>query len=218
MAAGDKDTSNLVRLGHQLAQSTGAAWEAVYIETPGSETSAALSNAAEALTFAATLGAAVSRIPGATIADAIEHHIMDVDDPHLVLAVHPRSALSRFHRPSSMEQLATRVPRLTFHALPGSRKGPQILSISEHASARSYLISVLAVVATAALAVLLNRFAGTNNLSTLFLFPVVAASARLRRRAPPGLRRRPGSDRSRPSSWCSPPRAAFRGSRRACSR
>lgn len=175
----DERCADLLGFARELAYSMESAWEAICIETPGSEHRAASAKVGKALTLAAGLGATVSRIPGVTVADAIEQHVSGIDDPHLVLAVRPRSILARLRRAALIEQLAARQPRLRFHAMPGNRKARQPWALTENASAKSYVLAVLAVLATAALAALVNRFSATNNLSTLFLFPVVTASARL---------------------------------------
>lgn len=175
----DERCADVLGFAQELALSMEAAWEALCIETPGSEHRASSERIGEALALAARLGATVSRIPGATVVDALEQHVSGMAEPHFVLAVRPRSILARFRRSTLIEQLAARQPRLRFHALPGNRKTRRPWVLAENSSAKSYVLAVLAVLATAALAALVSRFSGTNNLSTLFLFPVVTASARL---------------------------------------
>lgn len=176
---GGDDAIELVQFGHAISRSAGLTWEALYVETPEVMPLTANSVTLEALSLAASLGALVHRISGTTMADALSEHMAPFRHPHVILPVRTRRPLKRLWQASLMEKLALCSPNIIFHAVAQSAKDPGTRSFArEPATAKELLIATIAVLLTAALAVLLNRFTGAVYLSILFLFPVITISAR----------------------------------------
>lgn len=176
---GNSGAAELLRFAQCLALKLDVPWEAVHVQTPIAEGQAASLKTGEALKMASSLGASVASIPGARVSDAILDHVRHSENRHIVLPVRTRTFWARLTRPSLIERLAQRDPAIRFHALPGLPQAKSRSGVGNRPSAASYLASVLAVVLTAALAALLYHLTDSTNLSILFLFPVITASARL---------------------------------------
>ncbi|MBB4615338.1 DUF4118 domain-containing protein [Novosphingobium taihuense] len=176
-----RDCARLVALGYDLAQRLARPWEAVSIETPGTAAGASTDNGlGAALGEAAALGASIHRVSGATTASAVAQHLQGMAAPHIVLALRPRGLIDRIRYGALVEQLAKALPGATFHVVAGEqplrRARPWIAARS---TPRDILLTVAGVMITMAIALLLREFTGATYLSILFLFPVLAASARL---------------------------------------
>lgn len=174
------DCARLVALGHDLAQRLARPWEVVSIETPGSAAGDSTDNGlGAALGEAAALGASIHRVSGATRAAAVAQHLQGMDAPHIVLALRPRGLIDRIRNDALVDQLARALPGATFHGVaveqPIGRARPWLAARS---TPRDIVLTVAGVMITLAIAMLLRAFTGATYLSILFLFPVLAASAR----------------------------------------
>lgn len=175
------DCGRLVKLGHDLAVKLACPWEALSIETPASVAIASIdSSVSLALGEAAALGASIHRVSGATTASALAQHLEGMASPHVVLAVRPRATIERIRQESLVEQLARTLPGATFHVFGGAQPTPGARSwMASRSTPRDIVLTVAGVMITMGLALLLREFTGATYLSILFLFPVIAASARL---------------------------------------
>lgn len=175
------DCGRLVKLGHDLAVKLACPWEALSIETPASFAVASTdSGVSVALAEAAALGASIHRVSGATTASALGQHLEGMASPHVVLAVRPRVPIERIRQESLVEQLARALPGATFHGFGGTQPTPGARSwIASRSTPGDIVLTVAGVIITMAFALLLREFTGATYLSILFLFPVIAASARL---------------------------------------
>lgn len=175
------ECGRLVKLGHELAVKLARSWEVLSIETPATVPGASADKSMSlALAEAAALGASIHRVSGATVASALEHHLKGMASPHVVLAVRPRATIARLRQESLVEQLAKAMPGATFHVFGSAQPIPAARSwIAARSTPRDIVLTVIGVIITMAIAVLLREFTGATYLSILFLFPVIAASARL---------------------------------------
>lgn len=167
----------VVEGGKRLADALDCDWDAVHVETPEGGDSQDPGTVAEALALASRLGATVAKVPGATVADGLVDHLDGSPAQQLVLGndPHPGSVLHR----RLIDRITHRRPDLVLHLVPTSggtrrrRRGDR-----EHTPFASYGYAAGAVALTLLLALILNRAAGVQFLSFLFLFPVIAAAAR----------------------------------------
>lgn len=175
------DCGRLVKLGHDLAVKFARPWEVLSIETPDIVAVASTDNEVGlALGEAAALGASIHRVSGATTASALAQHLEGTASPHVVLAVRQRGMIDRVRHDTLIEQLARSLPGATFHVFGGAQPVRRSRSwIASRSTPRDIVLTVAGVMITMAVALLLREFAGATYLSILFLFPVIAASARL---------------------------------------
>ena len=173
--------AEVVRWGKSLADRLGASWHAVHVETPASNRRGHdPADLTEALTLALQLGANVVKIPAATIADGIALHLENAAANEVVIG-RTRPFLPLPWRRALLDQLLRRRPDLVAHIVPTSprrrpfRLGPKL----EPAPFISYGYAAATVAVTLLIALALNRMAGVRSISILFLFPVIAAAARL---------------------------------------
>lgn len=168
-----------IHLGKRLADAIDMSWEAIFPETPANRGLDDLAAEGEALALAARLGAMVHRAPAATIADAVAGHVAASSAPHIIVSVEPRPWFRRAASPSLIEELSSRIPQAIFHAAVGEAARAPIGSHFAAASARAYVVAALGAMATLGIGLLVEILTGTPYLSILFLFPVIAAAARL---------------------------------------
>lgn len=183
VAVGGPAAGRVVRFGKLLADRLETSWEAVHVETPSAMGDGEdPTEVAEALGLAAQLGASVASVPAATITEGLIQHLAGSSAGQLVIGHgRGRHGFLRSWRGTVVDELARRCPDLILHLVPGggtqasARRSPPV----EQVPAISYVFAVGAVFLTLLIALLLNWAAGVRSLSVLFLFPVVAAAARL---------------------------------------
>lgn len=178
---GGSDCRRLVEFGRDLATRFACPWEVLLIEAadwvaagePDSETSRAIGHAA-------ALGASIHRLSGATSASTVTEYLDRIKAPHVVLAVRPRRGVDILMEASLVEQLAAALPRATFHVVRGAQQARRVLPwLASRSVPRDVVLTAVGVLLTTAMALLLHESTGATNLSILYLFPVIAASARL---------------------------------------
>lgn len=177
---GSQSSRQAVHYAKALADRLQVPWDAIFPETSSANDERVLVRAGEDLALAASLGAAVYRLPSATVADAVLAHIAHSQAPHLVLEARARSICSRVRRPSLLEDLASRDRRIVFHSI--AANGQQASAPAAKwapSSGRDMAIAAGAVLLTLAVALVISAVTRDKYLSILFLFPVIAVAARL---------------------------------------
>lgn len=184
--SGSANPEQLILAGKRLAETTGASWEAIHIETPEADGDATrMARAADALGMAASNGATIATIPAATVADGIETHLESSPAKHIVLGGKPTSWWQRVRRGSLLDILAGRPDGLVLHVYtrgavaPEGGAGTAPLAARAKIPARNYAYAVGLVLATLLVAEVLQLFTGTRSLDLIFLFPVIAVATRL---------------------------------------
>lgn len=168
----------LVEHAAALSECLGLPWEAVYVETPGSdrESDAGL-QAAEVLRMAASRGGTVSTLAAATVADGLAEHFAGSSVRHLVMgaASHPQRRKSN----STVARLAARC-ELVLHLYPIGRgeDADDDPSLGFAWPAGGYLFATLATAGTLVVAAICGQFIPVRSLDLFFLFPVIAVAAR----------------------------------------
>jgi two-component system sensor histidine kinase KdpD len=181
---GTPDNQELVERASELAGALGLPWEAVHIEAPGADRQSGSSlSASEGLQFAASMGATVSAITAAGVADGLLAHAAASSARHLVIGTTRKKAY-RAWQDSLAEALLKRSATLALHVYPVTQRehlasSPGGATGESPVGAAPYLLSIAAVVATAAVAAVFRLFVPARSLDLLFLFPVIAAAARL---------------------------------------
>ncbi|MCW1431669.1 DUF4118 domain-containing protein [Novosphingobium sp. JCM 18896] len=175
---GSAGAEKAVSLGRDLSRICNVPWEAILPVTRSVDPSLDDGRGAKALTLAVRLGASVSQVPAATMADAIAAHVSGYSRPHIVLALSPRSLIERLRAPSLAQSLVLRRPDLVVHMVAGDRAPRNGRAAGSSQSATAYVVAALAALATLALVFLLERATGTSYFSLLFLFPVITVAAR----------------------------------------
>lgn len=183
--SGSANAENLIMAGKRLAETMGAPWEAVHIETPEADREGVKgARAAAALGFAAMNGATIASLPAATVADGIEMHLESSPAKHVVLGGEQTSRWRRLWRGSLLNALAARSDGLAVHVYTcqaALNEDPDSVPPAPAAKtpARSYAYAVALVLGTLLIAEGLQLFTGTRSLDLLFLFPVIAVATRL---------------------------------------
>lgn len=182
VAIGGGSASNrIVWLGKSLADAFQTSWQAIHVETPNwdrdGESAARVS---EALRLAAEHGASVATIPAATVADGLNIHIAHSATDQLVMGYAKRGMRLPWHRPA-LEDLMRRRSDVVIHLVP-TESSPTafrraLLGESDPLIRYGYAAATVALTLLAAL--VLHWASGVRSLSVLFLFPVIAAAARL---------------------------------------
>ncbi|TFI56416.1 DUF4118 domain-containing protein [Sphingomonas parva] len=157
----------------RLADAFGVGWTALHIVTPLGPSSA---EAAEALTFAGSLGAEVSSIPAGTEVDGIAASAGGAS--HIVIGAPAHASV---WRPRLSDQLRAALPHASIVLVPcETEAAPRAASGSgtgePHRTA--YLAAIGAVAATIPLVLLLRSTIGPQGLALLFLLPVIPVAAR----------------------------------------
>lgn len=161
-----------------LSEALGCNWEAVHIESP-SNAGLDQTAIADALGFAASLGATIATFPAASVAAGLKSHIEAVCADHVVVA-QSQSFRGLFRRHALIDDLNGRLSGVTLHLIPVADQAAHAGSSSpEHSSMTHYVYALLGVFMTVGAALALNRYAGIQNLSFVFFLPVIAAAARL---------------------------------------
>lgn len=170
----------VVEAGKQIADGLRKAWEAVHVETPsGDRHGEDPAMAAEALGLAARSGATIAKVPAATVAAGLALHLDGSGADQLVMG-NSRRGPRLFARRSLLEKITHLRPDLTVHLVPVEReRRVRRRWANEASSLRDYGYALGSVALTLALALILNRAGGVRSISILFLFPVIAAAARL---------------------------------------
>lgn len=181
--SGSPRSPDVVRYGCELAASLNCPWEALHVVTTragGDE--GGVFDAAEALALAAELGGAVAQIPAPTAADGICSHLESSPATDLVVGAGEKRGWRSWLGRDLVQRLVARgVPaRLHLVPVPGAsetQRGDRIDVRRPH-SRSDYLQTAGAVILTALVTMLLRRWLAPGALGLLFLFPVIAASAR----------------------------------------
>lgn len=173
-----------VQLGRQLADAYQVCWEAIVPETASSLDEENLAKVGETLALAAQLGAAVFRLPAATVADAIEQHVKTCRKPHVVLIQEPRKLYQRVRCRSVLEQLTTSEAGIICHVV-GENSKTSVRTAATRVPFEQYVIATAMSLFALAIVFSLRAITGTDYLSVLLIIPVIAAAASLGLR--PGL-------------------------------
>jgi two-component system sensor histidine kinase KdpD len=180
-AIGRGSTSlTVVRRAADLARAFRCSWEAVHIVTPDAFDRNSDLDAADALTQAAELGAAVARIPAASVADGLCAHLEDSNVTDVVLGTHRRSGWRALVQGRLPTDLVDRGVAAQIHLVPSAagplpKRGKRQLKSGDPAS--PYWKTAGLTVLTAAVALALSPWLSTGALSLLFLFPVIGTAA-----------------------------------------
>lgn len=178
--SGSSSSADIVQAACALARASGSDWDAVHVETPGKEVS---SNALEALTQASKMGATISTIAAANVADGLRAYVADTRAGHIVLGAGRSTVVSRLLSNSVASKLLDSDADLFLHIHPrGSEyeepKWTASLTEPGNSSQFHYFIAAALVLATLAIAEGLQYFLGPRPLDLIFLFPVVAIATR----------------------------------------
>jgi two-component system sensor histidine kinase KdpD len=170
----------VVRRAADLARAFRCPWEAVHVVTPDAFDKNSDLDAAEALTQAAELGAAVARIPAASVADGLCAHVEDSHVTDIVIGAHRRSGWRAIVPGRLPMELIDRGVAAEVHLVPSAaqplpKRGKRALQSAGAGSA--YWKTAGLTVATAAVAMALSPWLSTGALSLLFLFPVIGTAA-----------------------------------------
>ncbi len=179
--SGGEGAERAVALGRTLSDALGQPWSAVHVETPTDRAGGVRAKAAgEALALAARLGANVAKVPAASIADGLLQQLEGSTIGHVVLG-HCGGRARLPWQSAILDRIAEARPDLVLHVVPATQRGRprRLLPAAGRASLRAYGAAAAMVAATLLVALMINRFAGVRALSILFLFPVIAAAARL---------------------------------------
>ena len=180
-AIGRGSTSlSVVRRAADLARAYRCPWEAVQVVTPDAFDKNSDLDAADALTEAAERGAAVARIPAASVADGLCAHIQDSHVTDIVMGTHRRSGWRALVERRLPSRLVDRGITADIHLVPSAarplpKRGKRALPHRDPAG--PYWKTAGLTVATAAVAMALSPWLSTGALSLLFLFPVIGAAA-----------------------------------------
>lgn len=184
--SGSANSEQLILAGKRIAETTGAPWEAIHVETPEADGDAAMAaRAAEALGMAASEGATIATIPAATVAGGIEIHLESSPARHIVMGAGRTSWWERVLRRSLLDALAGHPDALALHVYPRRNtpteegRGAARLAPPAKIPARNYAYALGLVLATLLVAEVLQLFTGTRSLDLIFLFPVIAVATRL---------------------------------------
>ncbi len=178
--SGSSNSTEIVQAACALAKASGSDWDAVHVETPGKEVS---ESALEALTLAAKMGATISTIAAANVADGLRAYVRDTRAGHVVLGAGRSTLINRLRNNSVAGKLLDGEEDLFLHVHP-RKSGYEAAKPSASATQPGipthlhYLIAVALVLATLAIAEGLQYFLGPRPLDLLFLFPVVAIATR----------------------------------------
>lgn len=178
---GKSDGTSLVAYAADLADRLGIGWEAVHVETPGSDReNAGGLQAAEALKLAASRGATISTVAAATVRDGLMEHLAGSPARHIVMGLSPDRPRRHGERLPNPAELAGRLG-LIVHLYPiawSDRAGSEGAEPVTSEPARGYLLAILAVAGTLIVASIFRLFVPARSLDLLFLFPVIAVAAR----------------------------------------
>lgn len=183
--SGSPHSEALVLAARQLAQTVGAGWEAIHVETPRPVVGQGLeAGAADALRLAARLGATIVTVPAGDVAAGILAHLDTSPAGHVVLGSGATGLRARFGGRSVSDALMASGRELVLHVHmratePGRRQSDLVPLRGLSAPATSYLAAAGAVALTLLVGELLLTFLGSRPLDLLFLFPVIAAATRL---------------------------------------
>ncbi|KRB82895.1 hypothetical protein ASE00_12900 [Sphingomonas sp. Root710] len=182
--SGGRETAGLLDHAERLATALGIGWEALHVETPEQEHDPdRVRGVAEALSRAAALGASIATIAAATVGDGLSAHLRSSRADHLVIG----AARSDGSWRRSSDKLAATVSRdiadIALHIYPTAGAKPARRSLAAPSPAltvcpRHVALASLAVAATLLIAEGLQLWMSSRSLDLLFLFPVIAMSAR----------------------------------------
>lgn len=165
-----------------LASALGVPWHVIFVETPRTARDRSIARrAADALAHATRLGATVSSETAHSVGDGLLAHLRLEPARHIVIGTPSALRNRRTLVPSLLRDLTTGRPDLTVHlapAEPTTSFSPPEKVTDVGAALRHHAVAVAAVLLTAGIARLLSMAVGGRPLNLLFLFPVIAVSAR----------------------------------------
>ena len=174
-------TDALVRTAKRLADGLNAAWTAVHIETPRSETfdTEAQRRIAAALALAATLGATIATVPSENVIVGLRGQIEALRATQLIIGRSQRSWWFELRHGSVVEKLIREASGLAVHVIPS----PEMASASGQKGwmrgwgrPGNYGAALLLVAATTVLAKLGEPWIGPGAVDLLYLIPVIVAA------------------------------------------
>ena len=173
-------STSIVDTAASLAATLDVPWHVVFVETPRTARDRAIARrAADALAYAARLGATVSSEAAHSVADGLIARLDAEPARHLVIGV-PSSLLDRYSlTPTLLRDLVSRRPNLTIRLAPVILTGPAAPAeqVTAKASWKHHGIALMAVLLTVGVSYGLSLAVGGRPLSLLFLFPVIAVAA-----------------------------------------
>jgi two-component system sensor histidine kinase KdpD len=184
--SGSSRSIDVVRCACELAALQGCPWEALHVVTPHSVgVAGAAFEAADALRLAAELGASVARIPAPTVSAGLCSHLESSPATDLVLGAGPKSGWRRWFGRDLVHELTMRDVPARLHLVTtrtAVTRDVQRMGRGEAMQSRNrsaYLLTIGGTVVTALVAMLLRHWLSPGALGLFFLFPVIAAAARL---------------------------------------
>lgn len=164
-----------------LAAKLGVPWHVIFVETPRTARDQGVARrAADALAYAARLGATVSSETAYDVADGLIARLSAEPARHLVIGT-PSSLRGRYSlAPTLLRDLVARRPDLTIHLAPNvpAASVAPAERMTTRGSWKHHGIALAAVLLTLAISYGLSLAVGGRPLSLLFLFPVIAVAAR----------------------------------------
>ena len=179
--SGGPDAEAAVNFAKTLADALNEPWTAIHVQTPSNDGDGPRARAAgDALGLAARLGASIATVPAPSVVDGLCEQLEGSAIRHVVLGHRGGRARWPWQRPV-LDALIDRASATCFHVLPAQSGGRRRRSIPGvgAGSLLDYGSAAAMVAATLIAAILLHRATGVRSLSVLFLFPVIAAAARL---------------------------------------
>ena len=186
VAVGDQPGADvLVRSASRLADALHAPWTALTIETPRSARlpDAARARIADALKLAGSLGATLTTVSAASVADGIGAHLAESRATALVIGKTRRGWWFQLRHRSVVDRLVRRDDAVAVHVVPlpavatQDRAGLPLPTIGSTGAA------LLLVALTTLAGLLLHPWLGPDAIDLLYLVPVVATATLLGLRA-----------------------------------
>lgn len=179
--SGGPDAQSTVGFAKTLADALNEPWIAIHVQTPSNDRDGPRAQAAgDALGLAARLGASIATVPAPSVVDGLCEQLDGSVIQHVVIGHRARRTRWPWQR-SVLDALIDRAPATCFHVLPAQPGGRRRRSIpgGGAGSLIDYGSAAAMVAVTLIAAILLHRATGVRAISVLFLFPVIAAAARL---------------------------------------
>ncbi|HSN77395.1 MAG TPA: sensor histidine kinase KdpD [Anaerolineae bacterium] len=168
----------LVRAARRMADSLGAAWSAIYVETPGRLSSEAQDTVARTLALAEELGAKAFVVPGPSVADAVLTYARTHNVTKIIAGKPLRPRWRELLRPSIVDQLI-RQGAFDVHVVSGGAEQIQPvapLTRQKPVAWTRYGLSIALVVGATLLSVALQSTLHITNLLMIFLFAEIISA------------------------------------------
>ena len=180
-------SDTLVRTAKRLSDALRAPWTALHVETPRDAwlTAAERERLATTLALAASLGATIVTIPAATVIDGMRDQLAATHATQVVIGKSQRSWWFELRHGSVVDRLVRASPGVAIHVIPAGQEGrnarpraPAYRPV-DWRMWRNYAMTIGAVAALTAIALLINPWIGYQSIDLLYLVPVVACASRL---------------------------------------